>query len=158
MFCSMTFFLSLYNFWQLLGMDLSGFAEPTIATIVPTASSTSRVEYISSTSRIFVKFEDSSSSTFSRKCASQWLNSSVSTLFVFFSFYDFFVLYVRYLRAPSTPWMSGKPQAWARRQQSEATFPNPLRSLQISCRHWRPALASPDPLDQIAFLKDVSLQ
>ena len=158
MFCSMTFFLSLYNFWQLLGMDLSGFAEPTIATIVPTASSTSRVEYISSTSRIFVKFEDSSSSTFSRKCASQWLNSSVSTLFVFFSFYYFFVLYVRYLRAPSTPWMSGKPQAWACRQQSEATFPNPLRSLQISCRHWRPALAFPDPLGQIAFLKDVSLQ
>ena len=127
--------------------------------IVPTARSTSRVEYIPSTYRIFVKFEDSSSSTISRKCATQWLNSSVSTLSAYLIFfYYFFVLYARYLRAPSTPSMSGKPQAWARRQQSEATFPNPLRSLQISCRHWRPALAFPDPLGQIAFLKDVSLQ
>ena len=154
----MTFFLSLYNFRQLLGMDLSGFAEPTRVTIVPTGRSTSRVEYIPSTSRIFVRFEDSRFSTISRKCATQWLNSSVSTLSAFLFFCYIFVLYVRYLRPPSSPWMSGKPQAWARRQQFEARFPNPLRSLQISCRHWRSALASPDPLVQIAFLKDVSLQ
>ena len=55
--------------------------------IVPTARSTSRVEYIPSTYRIFVKFEDSSSSTISRKCATQWLNSSVSTLSAYLIFF-----------------------------------------------------------------------
>ena len=135
----MTCFLSLQNFQQLLGMASSCLIEPVMTIIVPTACSTCTEASNPSTSRIFRKLEDSSS-TMTHKCLTQLSNSVVSSLSSFF-FWPLSPL----LQAPSPSWLIEIPQAWARRCLSSKNNQIALSSCQMFHRHWCPAPEPPTP-------------
>ena len=139
-------------------MDPSGFIEPVIAIIEPTARSTSRVGYIPSTSSIFVKLEDSSSSSIILKCSSMLSNSSI----LLSSFLFVLQFSCPPLQVPSAFLKSEKPDSWARQQQSSAAAHNFLSSHRTYC--WPmlpgpccPALTCPTPFGQLILLRVVSL-
>ena len=94
------------------------------------AHSTSRLGDIPSISRIFVKLEDSSSSTISFRCAIQ-LTYSSSAVYFFFFIQNFFCLTAQFPQALWPSWTYGKPQAWAHQELSEGMSQSLLRSLQI---------------------------
>ena len=110
-------------------MDPSGFIEPVIAIIEPTARSTSRVGYIPSTSSIFGKLEDSSSSSIILKCSSMLSNSSI----LLSSFLFVLQFSCPPLQVPSAFLKSEKPDSWACQQQSSAAAQNFLSSHRTYC-------------------------